>query len=233
MAWRASQGEVRTRTLAKFDAAEAERWASFVVAPEVEEAYLADLARVFSFRPGMAVLDVGAGTGAFCGVLARVPGLALTAMEPAPPMLAKLDLEGVAKVEGFCDAPEDRRHFADGTFDVIAARQVANGLYDPLVAFRNWHAWLRPGGAVVVIEGLFDRAAWAGKWAEEVDELPLSACLTTATLPYLLEAAGFEVTAVERMAAVDALSTTGVTRYVVVAKKPVGRDPMLDRATGT
>jgi hypothetical protein len=41
-----------------------------------------------------------------------------------------------------------------------------------------------------------------------------------ATIPYLLEACGFHVEAVERLAAVNALPTTRTPRYVVVARKP-------------
>ena len=51
---------------------------------EVErDAYLSDLGRVVRLDPGSSVLDVGAGAGALCGVLARLPGLELTALEPS------------------------------------------------------------------------------------------------------------------------------------------------------
>ncbi len=98
---------------------------------------------------------------------------------------------------------------------------MANGLFDPLCAFRHWQTWLRPGGTTVVIDGLYGRDGWTGRWEEEVDVLPLAATQSTATIPYLLEAAGFEIAAVERMAAVSALPTTRTPRYVVVARKPV------------
>jgi SAM-dependent methyltransferase len=221
--WRGTQAASRARAIALFDEAEAECWA-FSLPRETEDAYLADLARVVSFRDGMSVLDAGAGTGILCRILARLPGLLLTALEPTPAMLSKLrstpELGDVATVEGFCDAPEDRGHFEAAQFDVIASRQLANGLFDPLAAFRNWHHWLKPGGAVVVIDGLFDRTAWAGKWEEEIDVLPLSACQTTALTPYLLETAGFTVEAVGRMDATNAVPPARVTRYVVVARKP-------------
>jgi SAM-dependent methyltransferase len=225
MDWRGGQAASRNRYLAKYDAAEVDQYHSRVgnLTRDDQEAYLADLNRVFPFREGMTVLDAGAGTGALCRVLSRLAGLSITALEPAPAMLARLksqaELRSVLAVEGFCDASGDRRHFRDAQFDVIVSRQLANGLFDPLTAFRNWHHWLSTGGAVVLIDGLYGRSAWTGKWEEEVDVLPLSACQTTALMPYLLEAAGFRVDAVERMTATNALVSTRTTRYVVVARK--------------
>lgn len=92
MDWQQSRAAARGRCIAKYDASEADLHdLSFGnLTREDEDAYLSDLARVFRFRPGMAVLDVGAGTGALCRILSRLPGLLITALEPAPAMLAKL-----------------------------------------------------------------------------------------------------------------------------------------------
>ena len=225
MSWRSSQAESRRRHLTRFDAAEAERYEKLVgqLAPEDEDAYVADLARTLQLPVGAAVLDAGAGTGTLTRILARSPGLSLTALEPAPAMLARLrarpELQGVVAVEGFCDSATDRGLFAAATFDAILSRQLVNGLYDPLAAFRNWHHWLKPGGAVVVIEGLYGRSAWSGMWAEEVDQLPMSACQSTAAVPYLLEQAGFRVEAARMMDAVNARAATVTARYLVVARR--------------
>ena len=226
MSWRGSRAACRDRYRSKFDVAEADRYDSSVgrLTPEDEEAYLSDLEEVFSFREAMRVLDVGAGTGTVCQMLSRLPGLSITALEPAPAMLAKLrskpELAGIRAVEGFCDAIEDRSHFGESQFDLIVSRQLGNGLFDPLAAFENWHHWLVPGGAVVLIDGLYGRTAWSGIWEEEVDVLPMSACLTTALAPYLLEKAGFRIEAVERMRRANERPTTMTTRYVVVGRRP-------------
>jgi SAM-dependent methyltransferase len=165
MSWRGSQATSRERYRDTYDADEAERYDALVghLSREGEDAYLSDLNRVFSFASGMQILDVGAGTGALCQILSRLPGLSLTALEPAPAMLAKLKskagLSDIRAVEGFCDA--------------IVSRQLVNGLFDPLAAFQNWYHWLVPGGAVVLIDGLYGRSAWTGAWQEEVDVLPL------------------------------------------------------------
>jgi ubiquinone/menaquinone biosynthesis C-methylase UbiE len=225
MNWRDSQHDSRRRYLAKFDAAEAERYDAVVgtLAREDEDAYLSDLSGAVRLMPGMEVLDAGAGTGTLTQILVRSPGLRLTALEPAPAMLARLrarpELDGVTAIEGFCDAVADRALFAPARFDVIASRQLVNGLYDPLAAFANWHRWLKPAGAVLVIDGLYERAAWSGTWAEEVDVLPVAACQSTALVPYLLEQSGLQIEAVRMMDAVNRRPSTRTPRYLVVARK--------------
>jgi SAM-dependent methyltransferase len=226
MTWRISQAESRRRYLEKFDAAEVEAYDALVATLSAEdvEAYRADLASVFAFhQDGLRILDAGAGSGALSQVLCGLTGLQITALEPSPAMLARLharrELEGVRTVEGFCDHLDDRRHFPGGAFDAIFSRQLANGLYDPLAAFRNWHHWLKPSGAVVLVDGLYGRSAWTGRWEEEIDVLPLSACQTTATVPYLLEMAGFRIDRVQLMQATNARPSTRTSRYLVRATR--------------
>lgn len=226
MDWKERRAAARRRVVGKYDAAEAQAYGAVQglgwLAPAEEDAYLADLRRVVQIAPGSRVLDVGAGTGVMCSLLRRWPGLELTALEPAPAMLALLqarpELANVTAVCGYCDEPQDGDHFGPGQFDVIVSRQLTNGLFDPLQAFRHWHRWLRPQGAVVIIDGLYGRDGWTGRWADEVDVLPLAATQSLATIPYLLEASGFRVETVERMTAVNALPVTRTPRYVVVAR---------------
>lgn len=194
------------------------------MAEELELACLADLEEAVPWQAGWRGLEVGAGAGAFTRVLARRGGLSWTAQEPVPAMLAALKAQpALAQVEGvlgWCDAPEDRKAFEGASFDLIASRQLTNGLYDPVVAFENWWHWLKPGGCLAIAEGLYGREAWTGAWAEEVDELPLSANASLALLPYLLERTGFEVLRVGLMARSNALSSH--PRQLVVARRPEG-----------
>jgi SAM-dependent methyltransferase len=223
--WRIDREESRARYLAKFDATGAADYHAAVgtLSEDDEQAYQSDLEALLPLSPGADVLDAGAGTGSLTSVLTRLPGVTVTALEPSPAMLAILRgnprLRAVATVEGFCDALEDRRLFQRGRFDAIVSRQLANGLYDPLGAFANWAHWLKPGGAVLVIEGIYGRDAWTGAWSEEVDVLPLSACQGCATVPYLLEAAGFSVEAVGWMDAVNRRPATRTPRYAVLARR--------------
>ena len=168
--------------------------------------------------------DAGSGTGALCLALVRIPGLRITALEPCSAMsdllVSKPELARIATVSGFCDCDDDKSNFPADSFDLIASRQLANCLFDPLAAFRNWRHWLRPGGTVVVMDGLFDRDAWSGTWDGMVDTLPLSACRTTATVPYLLEQVSFHIDHVGPMVHTNELVSTRTPRYIVAATKP-------------
>lgn len=223
MSFRESFLESRARYLATYNDEEALRYDGWVTQMTDEDhlACLTDLQMWVEFREGMSVLDAGAGTGALSLTLTFVPGLNLTALEPCEAMLnllrRKRQLRHVKHVKGFCDHVSDRPLFPTASFDLIASRQLVNCLYDPLAAFDNWHSWLRPGGTLVVMDGLYDRDAWAGVWEGTVDTLPLSACRSTAAVPYLLEHTGFQVEHVGFMEATNQRPLTRTPRYLVVA----------------
>lgn len=225
MAWRIKQNESRERYLAKYDTDEVEQYDSWIRSLSTDDdlACLRDIQNAFTFREGMSVLDVGAGTGAMCKVLLNVPGISLTAMEPAPAMLAKLkskpELRQIETLAGFCDSEQDRTLIPPASLDVVISRQLVNGLFDPINAFKNWYHWLKAGGSVIVLDGLYDRSSWKGKWEEEVDVLPVSACRTTALTPYLLEHVGFRVDSVSFMRETNAMPSTLTQRYLVTATK--------------
>ena len=228
MSYRGAQSESRERYLATYDASEASKCDDWVNAltPSDHESCIRDIKRSFQFTDGMDVLDAGAGTGALCLTLVRIGGLQVTALEPCLAMseLLKLkpELAGITTVNGFCDHADDQSHFSANSFDVVVSRQLLNCLFDPLAAFRNWYYWLRPGGVVVAMDGLFDRADWQSPWDGIVDTLPLSACRTTATVPYLLEQIGFRIKCARLMEATNSLPNTRTLRYIVTATKNGG-----------
>jgi SAM-dependent methyltransferase len=209
-----------------YNAEEASKYNTWIAAmtDADHDACIADLKHCVKFADNMEVLDAGSGTGALSMALVRMPGLNVTALEPCAPMIdllkAKPELRDVKIVQGFCDHDNDASLFSSESFNLIASRLLVNNLFDPLAAFRNWKYWLRPGGAVVVMDGLFDRGGWSGEWSRFVDDLPLSACQTTATVPYLLEQIGFHVEHVGLMEHTNAMPSTRTKRYMVVATKP-------------
>jgi SAM-dependent methyltransferase len=212
-----------------YNAEEASKYNTWIAAMNDadHDACIADLKNFVTFFDDMAVLDAGSGTGALSMALVRLPGLNVTALEPCVPMIdllkAKPELRDVKIVKGFCDHDDDASLFGSETFDLIASRLLVNNLFDPIAAFRNWKLWLRPGGTVVVMDGLFDRSGWSGEWSRFVDTLPLSACQTTAAVPYLLEQIGFHVEHVGLMDCTNAMPSTKTKRYLVVATKPQNR----------
>lgn len=225
MSFRESNEEFRNRYLSTYNTDEAFKYDGWILTLTQEDhaATLTDITQRCTLLPGMSVLDAGAGTGALCLTLSLVPGLHVTALEPCPAMLERFQqkpqLAAVKVCQGFCDHISDRPCFQAETFDVILSRQLTNNLFDPLAAFSNWHHWLRPNGVVVVMDGMYDRGAWLGHWETYLDRLPLSACRTMATVPYLLEYSGFDIDFVGFMDKTNELSSTITKRYMVIAKK--------------
>jgi SAM-dependent methyltransferase len=228
--WNAARKQGRCRHAALYDDDEAKEYAAIpgmgYLLPDQLAAHQADIAAAMEIDAGLEILEVGAGTGAFTQVLAHFPGASVTATEPSPAMIRSwrdrtaqnsLSDSRIEILEGSCDAPEDRSMFAEHQFDLVACRKVVNGLFDPLAAFANWYAWLKPGGRVLVLDATFGRDGWGGAWGELVDVLPLSCTQSLATIPYLLQAVGFQIQHVGWMRRVNALPSTRTPRYLVVA----------------
>ncbi|MEV0803946.1 methyltransferase domain-containing protein [Kribbella sp. NPDC050281] len=114
-------------------------------------------------RPGMALLDVGAGPGTITADLARLvePGPA-TALEATDEALgitratfAKLDLE-VEFVVGDVHALD----LPDDTYDVVHAHQVLQHVADPVQALREMRRVCKPGGIVAVRDSDYHGFTW-------------------------------------------------------------------------
>jgi SAM-dependent methyltransferase len=230
--WNELRKKGRGSHAALYDDAGAKEYAAIpgmgYLMPDQFAAHRADIEAGMEVDAGLDILEVGCGTGAFTEVLAHFPKARLTATEPSAAMIQAwrermaivgLSDAGIEIREGSCDAPEDRSMFADHQFDLVACRKVVNGLFDPLAAFANWYAWLKPGGRVLVLDATFGRDGWGGAWGELVDMLPLSCTQSLATIPYLLEVVGFRIQHVGWMHRVNALPSTRTPRYFVVASR--------------
>lgn len=123
------------------------------------------------------VLDVGCGTGSLSALLAGL-GYTVTGIDFSPRMLALAQAKVAPLVPrpSFCVMDAATPGFAANSFDVVLSRHLLWALPDQFGALERWAGMLRPGGRLVLIEGLWH--AGAGIPAENlVHELPRSVTL--------------------------------------------------------
>lgn len=121
--------------------------------PEVRRAWAA---RLSSWLPARAsdVLDLGCGTGSL-SLLAAEQGHRVTGVDASPAMVerarAKLAGRDAVFLIGDAAAPP----VGEQRFDVVLVRHVLWALPDPGRALRHWRGLLRPGGRLVLVEGVW------------------------------------------------------------------------------
>jgi SAM-dependent methyltransferase len=110
------------------------------------------------------VLDVGAGTGLFTGVVAAA-GHRVVAVDPAPEMLAQLTsrLPGVRALAGTAESLP----LTDIAVDAVVAAQAAHW-FDVVPAAREFRRVLRPGGALGLVWNTRDESV---PWVAALGEL--------------------------------------------------------------
>lgn len=120
-------------------------------------------------RPGMSLLDIGAGPGTITADLARLvePGrtTALEATEAALDItkatFAKLDV----KVE-FTVGDVHALEIPDDTYDVVHAHQVLQHVADPVQALREMRRVCKPGGIVALRDSDYHGFVWYPEFPE-------------------------------------------------------------------
>ncbi|GAA3757093.1 methyltransferase domain-containing protein [Streptomyces tremellae] len=149
--------------------------------PAVRAAWAAKLPAWLPAAPAD-VLDLGCGTGSLA-LLAAERGHRVTAVDLSPRMAgrarAKLAGTGARVLVGDAAAPP----VPAGAFDVVLVRHLLWAMPDPEAALRRWAALLRPGGRLVLVEGVWRGAglphervvAALGPLVERVQHFPLSA----------------------------------------------------------
>lgn len=120
----------------------ADRWSP----EEIED--IADWLRP-SVSEGGTLLDVGGGTGALAGKLARALQAQVTVLDPTAEMLRYVPGDGpVRAVQGTAEAMP----FADGSFDALIVTDAFHHFRDQPGAVCEFARVVRPGGLVVVVE---------------------------------------------------------------------------------
>jgi SAM-dependent methyltransferase len=143
--------------------------------PEVRAAWAA---RLGNWLPAAAsdVLDLGCGTGSL-SLLASERGHHVTGVDLSPRMIglarAKLAGRDAVFLVGDAAAPP----VGEQLFDVVLVRHVLWALPDPGRALRLWRGLLRPGGRLVLVEGVWGTVSPVGIPADRLTALlaPLAA----------------------------------------------------------
>ncbi|MGW1023258.1 methyltransferase domain-containing protein [Streptomyces sp. NPDC002577] len=129
------------------------------------------------------ILDLGCGTGSL-SLLAAEQGHQVTGVDLSPRMAerarAKLAGHDAEILVGDAAAPP----VGDRRFDVVLVRHVLWTLPDPEAVLRHWRGLLRPGGRLVLVEGVWGETSPVGIPARRLVELlaPLTARLHTERL---------------------------------------------------
>ena len=189
-----------------------------------------DALRALLPPPPADVLEVGAGTGTMALLLAgmgyRVRGIDLSEqmLAHARQKAADAAADVTFAIADALDPPGN-----PASVDVVFNRHLIHMLTDPASALANWRRLLRPGGRVVIIDGL-----WGQDPNDRIDDdvqaaLPLrQPATTTDDIVALVAAAGFTDVTIGTLDEIDRIERelsaeedrTDVPHFVITGDKP-------------
>jgi ubiquinone/menaquinone biosynthesis C-methylase UbiE len=147
------------------------------------------------------VLEIGGGTGANLALYDS--GLeALVMTEPEAAMLRRLQQKASEQAPSaeIVQAPAEELPFEDGSFDTVVSTLVLCGVDDQSKALSEAHRVLRPGGRLLFLEHVRSDDPSFARFQDRMNWLNRLVVMCDCNRPTLsaIEAAGFDVTQVER-----------------------------------
>ncbi|MFD7708994.1 class I SAM-dependent methyltransferase [Streptomyces sp. NPDC059786] len=137
--------------------------------PVVRRAWAARLRGWLPERAGD-VLDLGCGTGSL-SLLASERGHRVTGVDLSAPMVALARAKTAGRDAVFLVGDAAAPPVGEERFDAVLVRHVLWTLPDPARVLRHWHGLLRPGGRLVLIEGVWGTASPVGIPADRLTGL--------------------------------------------------------------
>lgn len=120
------------------------------------EAWLALFLRHLGAGAGRRALDLASGTGVISHLLDGL-GFDVTGLDWSEAMLERARAK--AKARGsrirFVMGDAERTLETRASYDVVVTRHLVWTLVDPRAAFDEWHALLKPGGRILIVDGDF------------------------------------------------------------------------------
>ncbi|MFI8299346.1 class I SAM-dependent methyltransferase [Streptomyces nigra] len=137
--------------------------------PEVRQAWADRLRSWLPARPGD-VLDIGCGTGSL-SLLASEQGHRVTGVDLSPAMVERARAKLAGRDAVFLVGDAAGPPVGEDRFDAVLVRHVLWTLPDPARVLRHWVGLLRPGGRLVLVEGVWGTVSPAGIPADRLTGL--------------------------------------------------------------
>lgn len=128
--------------------------------PRVRDAWAGRL-RAWLPNPPADLLDLGCGTGSLA-LLTAGQGHRVTGVDLSPAMPARARAKPAGRDAVFLAGDASAPPVGERRFDVVLVRHVLWALPDPGAALRCWRELLRPGGRLVLVEGVWGSVTPAG-----------------------------------------------------------------------